>query len=105
MNVVRHYHKFVGIQSDFTTNFRRTEPFLPRDLPVFVHSHFAVHDLAEETRPILRDEGDEVPAYLTVVVPFETDRTPMVSFRIVSHCYTPFGLLDVEVIPPRSLYR
>lgn len=60
MDVVRHDHKCCG--GDVIKMSGNLIPTICRHLPKIVQGHLSLNDLAKQTRPSLRDDGDEIRA-------------------------------------------
>ncbi|KPL82125.1 hypothetical protein SE15_13615 [Thermanaerothrix daxensis] len=63
------------------------------DPAVFIQLHLPLHDLTEQTRPVLGDDGDEVRPGPGVIVPLQADGAAVMAARrgLAGAQWPPFG--------------
>ncbi|MGQ9827810.1 MAG: hypothetical protein ACUVSW_08085 [Roseiflexus sp.] len=88
MDVIGHHHKFIIVQLDIRTQIGGFEPFLARNLPIFIQSHRATGYLPKQVFPFMRDNGDKIRPWLAVIVTLQTNRTAVMAMRVVGHGYS-----------------
>ena len=83
VHMVRHHHP--GVQLNLPANPRRPEPFFLHDFAVLVPAHLPTDDFPEQAILVVSAKGDEIGAGRGVIVPRQSNRLPVMLFRIVRH--------------------
>jgi hypothetical protein len=83
VQVVRHHNE--RVQSYFRPSALRGVPFRVHDISQRVAVHLSLDDLTEQQLSLMRADCDEIRSRAGVVVSPQSNRTPMVHFRIVFH--------------------
>jgi hypothetical protein len=81
--MIRHHHEFIIPQLHVWPDLGGFEPFVAHDVAPRIQLHVAVHHLAEHMRAAVGDDGDEICAWLGVIVPRQPDGSAVVASRIV----------------------
>ena len=77
MHMIRHNNEFVQfhigeMNRDFMPTFFNV-------LPLIVQPHFPVHNIAEQTNPVLRANSDEIGPLLRIIISLQPNRSAMAS--------------------------
>ena len=83
VQVVWHYNE--RVQSYFRPNSLRGVPFRVHDISQRVAVHLSRDHLTEEQLSLMRADCDEIRSRACIIVSRQSNRTPMVHFRIVFH--------------------
>jgi len=76
MDVIRHHDE--RVQFDRREPARQSIPFRQNHPSRIVQLHLATDHVAEQTRPILGADGDEIRPHLRIIVILQTDGPAMV---------------------------
>lgn len=79
------WHDDECIQLDMREMVRYVRPTLVCDATRIVQPHFRIHHPAEQTRAVLRDDGDKIRPGLGIIVALQADASAVVLFGIVFH--------------------
>jgi hypothetical protein len=83
MDMIGHDHK--GVRFDARIMARQLVPCRLHHPPGVIQQHFAAYDIPEETRMILRADGDEIRPGLGVIIIHQPDGSPMMFLRVIFH--------------------
>jgi hypothetical protein len=83
MNMIRHYNVF--IQFNATEMIRNRPPTSLYDVAQIVQQHALIIDSSEQGLPTMATNCDKVRSLIAIVVPLDTNGTPMMDGRIESH--------------------
>ncbi len=81
--MVGHNHKF--IQPDMWKMFRNCLPTKSCDFPNVRQFNFAIHDIPQQTLPILHTNGNKISPGLGIIITLQTNGFAVVDFGIVFH--------------------